>query len=87
MVKLIRVTQKTFYTTTQEGGGMNPYKCPVCFGTGRTYDHNQYATAINIITCHACGGSGIVWDGIREEYPDTKSGGKTVCGKCGEVKP
>lgn len=41
-----------------------PHKCPVCDGTGKVRhpDANQWEQLPVYATCHACDGSGIVWE-------------------------
>jgi DnaJ-class molecular chaperone len=36
-----------------------PYICPVCNGKG--FEAITYYYMANVITCHTCNGSGIVW--------------------------
>jgi len=38
-----------------------PHKCPVCEGTGQTPGTLGPGTLTGPITCHACGGAGIIW--------------------------
>ena len=46
---------------------MKPYKCPVCEGRGvvppNFYSGLGYVGDTTNITCQACQGKGIVWDG------------------------
>jgi DnaJ-class molecular chaperone len=37
----------------------NPHKCPVCNGSGKQAVALSYST---IVDCHACKGTGIVWE-------------------------
>jgi hypothetical protein len=41
--------------------GTTPFKCPCCDGWGRRYDPGPVATAINVVACVACNGTGIIW--------------------------
>uniref|UniRef100_A0A6M3L751 Putative chaperone n=1 Tax=viral metagenome TaxID=1070528 RepID=A0A6M3L751_9ZZZZ len=38
-----------------------PHKCPVCEGTGQTPGVLGPGTLTGPVTCHACGGTGIIW--------------------------
>ena len=38
---------------------MNPQKCLICNGTGRLY---PVATSDSFDVCHACKGSGVLWE-------------------------
>lgn len=39
-----------------------PHCCPVCNGTGKVPRSGDFSTGSTHVECHACGGSGIVWD-------------------------
>jgi DnaJ-class molecular chaperone len=54
-----------------------PHKCPVCNGQGLVSrppyiagDQNEwFSSSAGPFTCHACGGSGIVWS-VEGEEPE-----------------
>ncbi len=57
---------------------MTPFICPVCNGKGlvpngfyRAVGSNTWsATSIDPEKCRSCWGSGIVWAGKKEEFPN-----------------
>lgn len=38
-----------------------PHKCPVCEGTGQAPAGLGVDNGTGTVTCHACGGTGIIW--------------------------
>ncbi len=46
---------------------MIPYKCPVCDGIGKRIYYPDCTINTQTVTCHACGGTGIVWEKVEQE--------------------
>ena len=38
-----------------------PHKCPVCEGTGQAPAGLGVDNGTGTVTCHACGGTGVIW--------------------------